>query len=80
MSHGSVSTDCVGTISLTITTNDGERMQYHIPNAIYNPNSPFNILGIPIFGKFLGLEDTPYPTSDNDGTYIQSSASCSCFV
>jgi hypothetical protein len=55
-------------------------MQYHIPNAIYNPNSPFNILGIPFFGKFLGREDATYPTSNNDGTYIQSSASRSRFV
>jgi hypothetical protein len=46
-------------------------MQYHIPNAIYDPNSPFNILGILFFGRFLGREDTPYPTSNNDGTYIQ---------
>jgi hypothetical protein len=55
-------------------------MQYHIPNAINNPNSPFNILGILFFGKFLGREDVPYLTSDDDGTYIQSSASRSCFV
>jgi hypothetical protein len=51
-------------------------MQYHIPNALYNPNYPFNILEIPFFGKFLGRDDAPYPTSDDDGTYIQSSASC----
>jgi hypothetical protein len=63
-----------------MTNNDGDRMQYHISNAIYNPNFPFNILGILFFGKFLGREDVPYPTSNNDGTYIQSSASCSRFV
>jgi hypothetical protein len=55
-------------------------MQYHIHNAIYNPNSPFNILGIPFFGKFLGREDAPYPSSNNNGIYIQSSVSCSHFV
>jgi hypothetical protein len=78
--HGSASTDYVGTISLTVTTNKRDRMQYHIPDAMYNPNSPFNILGIPFFGKFLGREDAPYPTSNGDGTYIQSSASCSHFA
>jgi hypothetical protein len=55
-------------------------MQYHIPDAIYNPKSPFNILGIPFFGRFLGREVSPYPTSNDDGTYIQSSASRSHFV
>jgi hypothetical protein len=78
--HRSASTDYVGTISLTITTNNGDRMQRHIPDAIYDPNSPFSILGIPFFGKFLGREDVPYPTSNNDGIYIQSSASYSHFV
>ncbi len=78
--HGSASTDHVGTISLTITTNNGDRMQYHIPNAIYNPNSPFNILGIPYFVTFLEREDVPYLTSNNDRTYTQSSESHSRFV
>jgi hypothetical protein len=55
-------------------------MQYHIPNAIYNPNSPFDILGIPFFGAFLRRDNAPYPTSNNDGIYIQSSASHSHFV
>ncbi len=30
--------------------------------------------------KFLGREDAPYPTSNDDGSYIQSSTSCSCLV
>jgi hypothetical protein len=55
-------------------------MQYHIPDDIYNPNSPFDILGIPFFKKFLGREDTPYPTSNNNGKHIQSSASRFHFV
>jgi hypothetical protein len=49
---------------------DGTTMQYHIPDAIYAPDSPFSILGIPFFGSFLGKGDMPYPTRDNDGTYI----------
>ncbi len=78
--HGSASTNYVGTISLTLTTDDGEKLQYHIPDAIYNPNSPFNILGIPFFGRFLGRGDLPCPTSDDDGTYVQSSATRSRLV
>ncbi len=50
--RSSASTDYVGTISLTITTNKGDLMQYHIPNAIYDPNSPLKILG------FLSLESS----------------------
>ena len=72
--HESASTDYVGTISLTLTTDDREKLQYHIPDAIYDPNSPFNILGIPFFGRFLGWGDLLCPTSDDDGTYVQSSA------
>jgi hypothetical protein len=30
--------------------------------------------------KFPGREDVPYPTNNNDGTFIQSSASRFCFV
>ena len=66
--HGLALADYVGTISIIITTNNGERMQYHIPNIIYNPNPPYNILGISFFGKFLGKDDKPYPTSDDVGT------------
>jgi hypothetical protein len=78
--HGSASTNYVGTFSLTLTTDDGEKLQHHIPDAIFNPNSPFNILGIPFFGQFLGRGDLPCPTNDNDGTYVQSSATRSCLV
>jgi hypothetical protein len=38
--HGSASTDYVGTISLTITTNKGDRMQYHIPDLYTIPTPP----------------------------------------
>ncbi len=49
-------------------------MEYHISDAIYTPDSPFNILGIPFFGSFLGQDNTPYPTQEDNGTYIISSA------
>jgi hypothetical protein len=78
--HGSASYDCIGTISLTITTDEGEQMKYHIPDVIYDPNSPFNILGVPFFGKFIGRDDSPFPTRDDDGTYIRLPASRSQFV
>ena len=78
--NGSASAEFVGTISLTLTSDNGEELQYHIPGAIYDPNSPFNILGIPFLGHFLGRNDSPSPTSDDDGTYVQSSAKKSRLV
>jgi hypothetical protein len=44
-SHGTALSNYVETISLLLTANNGTTMQYHIPDAIYDPNSPFNILG-----------------------------------
>ncbi len=78
--NGSASAEFVGTISQTLNTDNGEELQYHIPGAIYDPNSPFNILGIPFLGCFLGRNDSPTPTSDDDGTYVQSSAKKSRLV
>ena len=46
---------------------------------IYDPNSPFNILGIPFLGDYFGAKDT-IPNRDDDGTYVRSSASKTTFV
>jgi hypothetical protein len=78
--HGTACFDYVGTIRTCLTTDDGTTMQYHIPNTIYALDSLLNILGIPFFGSFLGQDNMPYPTQDNDGTYIISSASGSHFI
>ena len=37
-------------------------------------------MGIPFLGRFLGRNDSPTPTSDDDGTYVQSSAKKSRLV
>ena len=60
-------------------TNNGQYFKYHVPNAIYNPNSPFNILGIPFLCDFFGLGDS-LPTQDGEETYVRSSASKTRFV
>ena len=60
-------------------TNDGQSFEYHVPNAIYDPNFPFNILGIPFLGDFFGSGNSP-PTRDDEGTYVCSSASKTKFV
>ena len=61
-------------IAVRLMTDAGQTFKYHVPNAIYDPNSPFNILGIPFLGDYIGAKDT-VPTRDDDGTYARSSAS-----
>ncbi len=79
-SHGTACSNYVGTIRICLTMDKETTMQYHITGAIYAPHSPFNILGIPFFGSFLGQDNTSYPTQDDNGTYIISSASRSHFI
>jgi len=71
--NGGSSTSWVGTIRLTLTDDSGKNYTYHIPNAIYDKHSPFNIIGIPCLGDYFGKNDS-VPSSDDDGTYVKSSA------
>ena len=64
----------VGILRLTLTDDGGKTYTYEIPDAIYDPNSPFNILGIPALGDFFGKDDDDPNSSDDDGTFVQSSA------
>ena len=77
--HGTASLVYAGMIAIRLTRNAGQTFEYHIPNAIYDPNSPFNILGIPFLGDYFGAKDT-VPNRDDDGTYVKSSASKTTFV
>jgi hypothetical protein len=78
--HGTACSNYVGMILICLTMDEGMTMEYTIPSATYAPDSPFNILGIPFFGSFLGQDNTPYPTQDNDSIYIISSTSRSHFI
>ena len=49
--HGTGNSDYVGTIMIRLTTDQGETLVYHIPDAVYAPDSSFNILGIPFLGR-----------------------------
>ena len=64
--HGTASSLYAGTIAICLMTCDGQSFKYPVPNAIYDPHSPFNILGIPFFGDFFGSGDSP-PTRDDEG-------------
>ena len=77
--HGTASLAYAGTIAIRLTTDAGHTFEYHVPNVIYDTNSLFNIFGIPFLGDYFGAKDT-VPTRDDNGTYVQSSASKTTFV
>eukprot|EP00956_Cyclotella_meneghiniana_P008619 scaffold11745_cov39-Cyclotella_meneghiniana.AAC.3 len=63
-----------GTIRLmTLTGDAGDQHQYDIAGALYDPESPFNLLGIPFLSKHFGDAKTM-------GTKITSGAYQSTFV
>ena len=62
-----------GTLRIVLTDDTGNPHQYDIPGALYDPESPFNLLGIPFLSKFF--ED-----AKEMGTKITSGAYQSCFI
>ena len=77
--HSTASSAYAGTIAIRLTTDAGQTFKYHVPNAISDPNSPFNVLGIPFLGDYFGTKDT-IPNRDDNGTYVRSYASKTTFV
>jgi hypothetical protein len=52
-----------------------------VPNAIYDPYTNFNILGVPFLGSFFGDQATGQDAFIKaDGTRIASSSCCSHFI
>ena len=47
-----------GTIRLVLTDDEGANHQYDIPDCLYDPESPFNLLGISALSKYFGDVDT----------------------
>jgi len=68
-----------GTIRLVIRDDAGTRHTYDIPGAVYDPEANFNLLGVPFLGDYFGRNDE-IPNSDDDGTWIKSSANKSHFT
>eukprot|EP00956_Cyclotella_meneghiniana_P040937 scaffold209902_cov23-Cyclotella_meneghiniana.AAC.2 len=62
-----------GTIRLVLTDDAGDQHQYDIAGALYDPESPFNLLGIPFLSKH-------FHDAKNNGTRITSGAYQSTFV
>ena len=69
----------VGIIRIILTDGAGESNAYDISGAIYDTDSPLNIIGIPYLSDFFGKNDS-IPNSYDDGTKITSSAKKSHFT
>ena len=74
--HGHLS---LGLIKIAWHADSGEIHEYVFEDVVYAPDSPFNILAICKLGDHFARKDSP-PTSDDDGTYIISSANHSTLV
>eukprot|EP00956_Cyclotella_meneghiniana_P001276 scaffold1377_cov23-Cyclotella_meneghiniana.AAC.1 len=62
-----------GTIRLVLTDDAGDQHQYDIPGVLYDPESPFNLLGVPYLSKY-------FKDAKTMGTKITSGAYQSTFV
>ena len=78
-SNGINSPQWKGTLRVQFTDDNGETTQYDLPEVVFDPNSPFNIMGIPELGRFFGRQEG-VPDNDEDGTWIKSSATKSVFT
>jgi len=70
-----------GTIRLELVDDSNVTHTYEIPDAIYNPSSQFNLLGIPKLADFF--KDRDYLQGDDvdsDGTTDKSIRCCSCLT
>ena len=47
-------TKFVGTLRLITTCDKNDNHSYDIPNSIYDPDSPINLIGIPFLGDYFG--------------------------
>ena len=72
-------TKFVGTMRLTLTCDGNENHTYDVPGCVFDPDSPINLIGIPFLGKYFGSHDT-LKSSDEDGTWVKSSATKTTFV
>ena len=64
---------------LTLTCDGNENHTYDIPECVFDPDSQINLIGIPFLGKYFGSQDK-MKNSDEDGTWVKSSATKTTFV
>ncbi len=67
----------VGTIRLVLKDGKGKTWSYDIPDVVYDPESPYSLLGIPFLGKYFARN---YEANEFDEqTWIQSALTSSFF-
>jgi hypothetical protein len=65
----------VGTIRLVLKDDEGKTWSYDIPDVVYDPESPYSLLGIPFLGKYFARNDEANEFDEH--TWIQSAATSS---
>ena len=70
----------LGTMRLILIYDSNVDHSYDIPNCIYDPNSPVNIVGIPVLENYFNdASEGPGAVAEDDGSTILSSGCCSHF-
>ncbi len=67
----------VGTIRLVLKDDKGKTWSYDIPDVVYDPESPYSLLGIPFLGKYFAINDKA--NEFDEQTWIQSASTSSLF-
>ena len=64
----------LGTMRLILKDDSNVDHSYDIPNCIYDPNSPVNIVGIPVLEKYFNnAAEGPDAAAEDDGSTVLSS-------
>jgi hypothetical protein len=66
----------VGTKCLVLKDDEGKTWSYDIPDVVYDPESPYSMLGIPFLGKYFARNEA---NEFNEQTWIQSASTSSLF-
>ncbi len=66
-----------GTICLVLKDDQDKTWTYDIPDVVYDPESPYSLLGIPFLGKYFARNDEA--NEFDEQTWIQSALTSSLF-
>ena len=75
-----ITTKIVSDLHLVLTNNSNEHHTYSIPGCVYNPESPLNILVIPVLGEYFDDGADIQCPLEEEGTTIKSGSNKSNFV
>ena len=67
----------VRTIRLVLKDDAGENWSYDIPDVVYDPESPYGLLGISFLGRYFAKNDEA--NDFNNDTWILSASTNSLF-